>query len=275
MTPSLAPSLDLSSVLPISALLLRFIAMKRVLQRIQTSQSFLKGFGSLLARYIRLVHRTSTINREPADLVAVAHRYHPGIFAMWHGQFLMMPMMNEAKIPVSAMVSRHQDAELVAHALTRFDTGLIRGAGAGSRKTDRGGARALRLAVKALRSDTTMAMTADIPPGPARTAGIGIVMIARISGRPILPVAIATQRYLAVNAWDRFTINLPFSKLAMVIGDPIWVPQNADGSEMEAARLAVEDGLNIVTARAYELAEADPRRADPRVAWVERNLSPR
>ncbi len=51
-----------------------------------------------------------------------------------------------------------------------------------------------------------MAMTADIPPGPARTAGIGIVMIARISGRPILPAAIATQRYLAVNAWDRFTI---------------------------------------------------------------------
>jgi len=246
--------------------------VKRLLQRIQNSPAFLKGFGGLLAGYIHLVHRTSAIVREPADLVAVAHRYHPGILAMWHGQFLMLPMINEAKIPVSAMVSRHQDAEFISHALTRFDMGLIRGAGAGSRKTDRGGARALRSAVEALRADTTVAMTADVPPGPARIAGIGIAMIARISGRPILPAAIATQRYLAVNAWDRFTFNLPFSKLAMVIGDPIWVPRNADGSEMEAARRAVEDGLNAVTAQAYELAEADPKRADSRVAWAERNM---
>jgi lysophospholipid acyltransferase (LPLAT)-like uncharacterized protein len=39
-------------------------------------------------------------------------------------------------------------------------------------------------------------MTAEVPPGPARKAGIGIVTLARMSGRPIIPVAAATSRFL-------------------------------------------------------------------------------
>ena len=48
-------------------------------------------------------------------------------------------------------------------------------------------------------------MTADIPPGPARKCGHGIVMIGSRSGRPIVPFAVATSRYRAVNSWDRLT----------------------------------------------------------------------
>lgn len=242
-------------------------------KRILKSQTFLSGFGSVLAGYIRLVHGTGKVVREPGDIGEIARRYHPAILAMWHGQFLLLPMMNEPGIPIQAMVSRHRDAELIAHALKRFDMDLIRGAGAGTRKTDRGGTRALRSAVEALRDNISVAMTADVPPGPARIAGIGIAMIASFSGRPIVPIATATRRYLAVNAWDRFTINLPFSKLAKVIGDPIWVSENAGEAELETARQRVEDELDRITARAYELADADPRRADPRIAWAERKAS--
>ena len=102
-------------------------------------------------------------------------------------------------------------------------------------------------------------MTADVAPGPARKAGNGIVMLAKLSGRPIVPCAMATNRYLTLNNWSAFTINLPFSKLGIVVGDPVRVPEDADSAALEAARIAVERGLNQATARAYELAGAtDP-----------------
>ena len=106
-------------------------------------------------------------------------------------------------------------------------------------------------------------MTADVPPGPARRAGIGIVMMARLSGRPIVPCAAATSRFRALNTWSRMTINLPGSKLAYVAGDPIWVAPDAGEAELEFARQQLERALNAVTARAYEIVGADVKRATP------------
>jgi 3-deoxy-D-manno-octulosonic-acid transferase len=163
------------------------------------------------------------------------------------------------------MVARHGDAELIAGVLSRFDMRLIRGAGAAYRRRDRGGAAAFRESLKALQQGTTVAMTADVAPGPARKAGSGIVMLAKLSGRPIVPCAMATSRYVTFNNWSAFTVNLPFSKLGIVVGDPVRVPIDADSTALEAARIAVERGLNQATARAYELAGA----TDPLLPAVE------
>ena len=62
-------------------------------------------------------------------------------------------------------------------------------------------------------------------------------MIARLSGRPIVPCAAATSRFLSLNTWSRMTINLPRSKLVYVAGDPIHVPADAGEAELEALRL--------------------------------------
>ena len=106
-------------------------------------------------------------------------------------------------------------------------------------------------------------MTADIPPGPARVAGIGIITIARMSGCPIVPVAAASSRFTSFDTWSRMTLNLPYSKLAFVGGEPIHVPRDADAETLEALRKDLETPLNAATARAYELAGADLKRATP------------
>lgn len=59
------------------------------------------------------------------------------------------------------------------------------------------------------------------------------------------------------------TINMPYSKIGYVVGEPIHVPADADAQLMEDKRLEVETSLNRATARAYELAGADPARATP------------
>ena len=233
--------------------------------RLPFDQARLSRFvGRLVARYIGFVHRNSRVITEPADLHAFASLQQPFIAAFWHGQFLMIPALHPREIPVRIMVARHADAEAIGEALKALDFELIRGAGAGARRKDRGGAYALRAALRALAGGHSVPMTADVPPGPARHAGTGIVTLAKMSGCPIVPFAVATTRYIAFNTWSRMTLNLPFGTLAGVAGEPIHVPADAGEEALEAARRTVEDALNRITARAYELAGANPARATPR-----------
>jgi 3-deoxy-D-manno-octulosonic-acid transferase len=222
--------------------------------------------GGLLARYIDAVYATSSLATEPPDLNSFFDAHHPFVLSMWHGQFLMLPKLNRGDYPIRCMVARHGDAETIARVLNHFGMDLIRGSGSGEKHKDRGGAQALRDALRSLAQGYAVAMTADVPPGPARKAGMGIVTIARMSGRPILPVAAATSRYHAFKTWSRMTLNLPAGKLAFAVGQPIFVDRNADEHAMETARLAVEQAMNDVTRHAYAIAGADPIPATPPAA---------
>ena len=107
----------------------------------------------------------------------------------------------------------------------------------------------------ALRDGYNIVMTADVPK-VSRVAGLGIVMLARASGRPIYPAAIATNRRVMFNnSWDRSALNLPFSRGAVVMGEPIRVDAGAGNEDLELARQRVENELNRVTDRAYALAD--------------------
>lgn len=197
---------------------------------------------------------------EPADAHARLWRSHPGIYTCWHGQFLIMPTLLPEGFPLATMVARHGDAEFIGRALEGFDISLIRGAGAGERKRDRGGVAALRGAVAALEDGRAIAMTADVPPGPARKAGLGIITLARLSGRPIVPVGMASSRNKVLNTWSRFTINLPYSRLSLVVGEPILVDETASSDVMEQRRQLLEAELDRLTRRAWVVAGSDPGR---------------
>ncbi len=231
-----------------------------MLKRLLASKPAVALIGALAAAYIRLVYATSTIKRDPEDTDAKLFAEHPQILAMWHGQFLLLPKLKPKRpADVRAMVSRHGDAALIGAVLERFGMSLIRGAGAGRRRRNRGGATAMRESLRALAAGATVAMTADVPPGPARRAGEGIATLASLSGRPVVPFAIANSRFIATPTWSAFTVNLPFSTLAIVIGDPVKVPQTNNAEIIEEGRLAIESALAEVTARAYALAGAsDP-----------------
>ncbi len=222
--------------------------------------------GSLIARYINAAYSSSTPPALFDEYVAVFRNIHPFIIAMWHGQFMLLPVLARSGIPTRVMLAMHSDAEAMGEALRRFDLDLVRGAGAGLKGKDRGGAHAFRAAAHALDEGFSLAMTADVPPGPARRAGHGIVTLAKVTGRPILPVALASSRYLSLNTWSRMTINLPLSRIGASIGEVIHVPAKASVEELERYRLRVEQQLNIATFDAYARAGADPRRATPGAA---------
>ena len=225
------------------------------IKRLGASRAVQQMAGVLAAEYLRLVWRTNRFVLDPADFYERVAPELPVIIAMWHGQHFMAPFLKRAEHKVKVLISRHRDGEVNAIAVERLGVPAIRGSGDHERRFHRkGGVAAFKGMLDALAEGYNMALTADIPK-VSRVAGAGIVTLARFSGRPIYPVAAATSRRIELSNWDRTEVNLPFGRFAIVVGAPIRVLSDADEVAQEAARQAVEAGLNAATARAHELAD--------------------
>ncbi|MFL5102906.1 MAG: lysophospholipid acyltransferase family protein [Xanthobacteraceae bacterium] len=229
--------------------------MMALLKRIGRAPLMQAAVGVAAAEYLRLVWVTSRFVVEPADVYERLEPELPVIFAFWHGQHFMVPFAKPAHYRAKVLISRHRDGEVNAIAAERLGVEAIRGSGDRERRFDRkGGVTAFMNMLTALQDNWSMALTADIPK-VSRVAGGGIVKLAQISGRPIYPVAVATSGRITLNNWDRSVINLPFSRGAIVAGEPIRVAAEADEAALEQARVAVEQGVNAATERAYAIVD--------------------
>lgn len=213
---------------------------------------------SFFAQALRFVKLTNPPVAGSAKLAGTYEADEPSIIALWHGQHLLAPAFYPSSRGLVAMVSRSADAELNAQVVEKFGIRAVRGSGgrARHRQLDKGGARALVALKKALDGGNNVAMIADIPHGKPRDAGMGVILLARLSGRPIVSAAIATSRRKVLErSWDKTTISLPFGRSAIVVGEPIYVPKDADEAEMERRRSLLTDTLNAATAKAYALVD--------------------
>ena len=226
-------------------------------KRIGRSPAAQKALGLGFARYLELVRRTNRFRTEPADIYAELAPLQPFIGAMWHGQHFMAPYLRRPQDRAASLVSRSPDGELNAVALAQLGIRAIRGSGARGRDPRlKGGAEALRAMLRALADGENMFLTADVPK-IARRCGAGIVTLARLSGRPIVPAAVVTSRRLSFRSWDRASLGLPFGRGAMVAGRAIHVPADSDAAELESCRLAVEHELDRVHEQAFALVGRD------------------
>jgi len=236
-----------------------------MLKRLARSKFVQEALGFLLASYLKLVQRTNRFAREPADVDAAIAGQTPLIVAMWHGQHLMISFAWPKSIPrMAALISRSGDGGAQAAALRRLGVTPVRGSGGrADRARRKGGAPALRELLRQLDSGASVAMTADAAKR-ARVAELGVVTLARLSGRPIAPTAVVVSRRFDFNSWDRASLGKPFGRGAIVVGDLIHVTPDADEAAQEAARRAVEEGLDAVHARAYAMVGARDPGADVR-----------
>jgi lysophospholipid acyltransferase (LPLAT)-like uncharacterized protein len=225
--------------------------LKKLLRNVLRAGWFQRAIGFLAAEFLRLVWLTNRFSFDPPDVYAIVEPQMPVILAFWHGQHFMTPFIKKNGHRGKVLISRHRDGEFNAIAAERLGIGTVRGSGDhGSAFHRKGGVGAFKEMVRVLEAGTNMALTADVPK-KSRVAGLGIIMLARESGRPIMPFAMATSRFIRLKNWDRTTINLPFGRGALVGGEVIIVPADADSNVMETLRQQLETTLNDVTRRAY------------------------
>jgi lysophospholipid acyltransferase (LPLAT)-like uncharacterized protein len=217
--------------------------------------------AALVWRGLGFVHRTNPLRPETNEVIDTINAQAPLIFAVWHGQHVMMPFASPKGLEVATMLSRSADAEINARVIARFGMEAVRGSGGRDpvQRAEKGGARALILMKKALARGKSVVMIADISKGSARIAGEGVIQLARLSGRPILPVAYASSRAFTFRkSWDKTRLALPFGQAVVCAGPMLTVAGDAGPGEIESARLELTARLNGATARAYAMVGAKP-----------------
>lgn len=138
------------------------------------------------------------------------------------------------------MSSASRDGEYTGRVIKRFGYGTVRGS------ATRGGGRALAEMADCLVEGLPVAFTIDGPRGPAYLAKPGAVTLARHTGQPILPFHIVSRKFLELPSWDRLQIPLPFSRAAAFIGEPIYVPRDANREEVSEKQSAVQAALDAL-----------------------------
>lgn len=230
-----------------------------MLKKLGRTVAVQEALGGALAGYLKLVRATNRFAPDPPELYQRLDAHWPAIIAMWHGQHFMVPFGKRPQDKYRVLISRHGDGGINAIACRHFGIEAIRGAGGRPEDMHRkGGAAGLREMLRALKESRSVTVTADVPK-KARIAGIGIITLAKMSGRPILPFTVVTSRRIQFNSWDRASLGKPFGRGAMVMGEPVHVPRDADEAQMEAARLFLQAELDRIHAKAYAMVGgADP-----------------
>src|ERR1700720_2286423 len=168
------------------------------------------------------------------------------VYSFWH-QTIFLAMWWWRHRGVVAMTSANFDGQILGSALKRlgFDTTF------GS--SSRGGLRGLSVLAGRLRQGHDVAFAADGPRGPRYLAKPGPVILARRSGCPIVGFHLfAEHAHIFDKAWDLFQLPRPFSRVVLVIGQPIEVPDETGRDAVERKQA----DLQHVLERARDTAES-------------------
>lgn len=221
----------------------RMTAARRLLYRmvVPLALGVVKLFWTTcrIVRVEGVQHLDAALAKAPSLIPCYWHQHQ-----LFCGKYLLD--QRERGLKVGWLISPSVDGEIGAMMVKRVGGHAIRGSATHT------GARTLRDYYQALIQDgVSPALTPDGPRGPRFRFKPGAILLAQISGRPILPMAYAASRAWRIK-WDRFVIPVPFSRIAIALGEPRYVPKVLDSQATERLQAQMEQELRALfeTARA-------------------------
>ena len=201
---------------------------------------------AVLARLVTWTLRVEVVGEERIQPLEQAGQ--PLIWVFWHGRQMLIHAFRRPRGYV-VMVSHSRDGELQAAVMRHFGAHVVRGS------SSRGGAAGLVGLARSLKSGHPGIVTADGPRGPIYCLKPGALHLARATGARLVPLsAEARTRKVLGRAWDRFRIPMPFTRVSVVIGEPLEVPADAGEDELERLRVGFEGELRRATREADQRA---------------------
>ena len=174
----------------------------------------------------------------------------PAVYPFWHRSLIPACFLWRKK-QIAVLTSTSFDGEYIARILDWFGYTPVRGS------STRGGVRGLLGMQKVLESGHAVAFTIDGPKGPMYVAKPGPVLLARVTGLPIVCFHVALEDpWVLARSWDRFMVPKPFSRALVRISKVIHVPPNAE--DLDPYQAQMQAALD----RAREYAEANVGRAE-------------
>ncbi len=226
-----------------------------MLKRFLSSPAGLSLQGRLIGWYVLLAGFTTRWTEINRAVVETAQREGgPVIVCFWHNRLLLVrngwPRAGARRQKLAILISNSRDGEVVSQTCRTVGFRPIRGSSAKQGKS-KGVVAAWREALAHIAQGGAVGFTPDGPRGPRMRVQMGAVQLAKRTGAPIVCFAWSQDKRRVVRkSWDRHVVPTPFSKGVMIWGGPLRVAKNADDSETERARLALEAMLNDLSAQA-------------------------
>lgn len=184
----------------------------------------------LAAKIISLLHRTLKPEMIGDDsLHQLWNDGQPVILSFWHDQLFLM-VKGYRGPGARVLISASQDGELIARTMACFGIGSVRGS------STRGGRAAVREMMALAMEPLDLVFTPDGPKGPRHVAKPGVAQLARLSGRPVVPMAFACSSGHRFQSWDRFLLPYPRGRAVYSFGEPL-VYEKDESVEAFLARL--------------------------------------
>jgi lysophospholipid acyltransferase (LPLAT)-like uncharacterized protein len=170
------------------------------------------------------------------------------LFCTWHNRLALSMKLysvfgyrQHQSAGLAGLVSASRDGAFLAAILERFGVQPVRGS-----SSRRGGQALLELTTWAERG-YDLAITPDGPRGPRYVVQDGAMVLAQVTGLPLVPASYHLSWKIEVKSWDRFQIPLPFSRCEIGVGRILSVPREATDAEREALRQQLEAELLAIS----------------------------
>ncbi|WP_020675692.1 lysophospholipid acyltransferase family protein [Geopsychrobacter electrodiphilus] len=168
------------------------------------------------------------------------------ILSFWHDQLLMMALGYPGK-KSRILISASKDGELIARVMRFFGQDAVRGS------SNRGGREAFKHLLKIASEPTDLVITPDGPKGPRHQIKDGVVQLARLTGRPVIPMSFVASRGHRFASWDRFLLPYPLARGVYSFGEPVFYVR---GETTEVFRGRIEQAMKVNQRTAEEGLEA-------------------
>ncbi len=164
------------------------------------------------------------------------------IIPFWHDQLFMM-IKGYHGPGVKILISASKDGELISRAMQYFGQDSVRGS------SNRGGRAAFRHMLEIARQPFDLVITPDGPKGPRHQVKDGLIQLARLSGRPVVPMAFACSSGHRFKSWDRFLFPYPWATGVYRFGDPQYFHK---GESIDEFRIRIQGAMDDNTSKAQE-----------------------
>ncbi|MDE7546891.1 glycosyltransferase N-terminal domain-containing protein [Acetobacter fabarum] len=184
--------------------------------------------GSIRA-YLGFALRTTrwTFRIDPQSyLYLTSQEGRTAVVAFWHEALPLTPALwwwaerQNPAVNLRVLVSRNSDGRVIADVVAPWRICSIAGS-SNTRGKSKGGAAAMLRMRASLRHGCLVAITPDGPCGPRRQTRPGAEALARLVGRPVIPIG-ASCRAIRLKSWDKMFFPLPFGRGVFVSGAPLW-----------------------------------------------------
>lgn len=161
----------------------------------------------------------------------------PLIWTFWHNRMFLIPYVHQLwlpDVPGCILSSPSGDGQIIADVCAEFRLKAVRGS------SSRKGMAALINLADLVKQGYDVGITPDGPRGPCYHLNPGPLKLAQLTGAYLMPIAVQYDRPWTFKTWDKFQLPRPFSKVRIILNEPLPIPRRLTEEEFELKRQEIE-----------------------------------